>query len=93
MVVIVSRDMCARLLPCQSRGVEGNSVLSESSCDGRVQRLASARLVDVGMLQVREVAVCRAVRHIGEAMSLKKGQGILVHSTVSMCLSDYRSAG
>ena len=58
-----------------------NSVLSKSSRDSSIHRLPRARLMEVGisgvgMLQVRKVAGCRAVRHDSDSeMSLKIGYG------------------
>ena len=59
-------------LPSESRVVVRTNLLSKSSRDGGIHRLPRAWLVDVGMLQVREVAVCRAVRrHIGHVAQVR----------------------
>lgn len=63
-------------LPCEPRGVERSGVLSKSSRNGGVHGLPGSRLVDVGMLQVREVAVCRAVRHDGDVTPNRQSRAL-----------------
>ena len=77
--------VCSCFLPRQSGGIERNAILGKSSGDGGIHRLPRAWLMDVGgmLLQVREVAVCRAVRHDGDVtqngVKLSRALGLQVY--------------